>query len=110
MFVITDSIGCIITNNDPISSSIPNSFKLGQNYPNPFNPTTRINYSVPVSGLVNLQIFDITGRLIQTLVNEVKNPGSYIVEFNANTLSSGTYFYRLEGHNFVETKKMLLIK
>lgn len=110
MFVITDSIGCIITNNDPISSSTPNSFKLGQNYPNPFNPTTRINYSVPVSGLVNLQIFDITGRLIQTLVNEVKNPGSYIVEFNASTLSSGTYFYRLEGHNFVETKKMLLIK
>lgn len=110
MFVLTDSVDCSLVGNDPVSSVIPSSFKLGQNYPNPFNPTTRINYSVPVSGLVKLKIFDITGRLIQTLVNEVKNPGSYLVEFNASSLSSGTYFYRLEGHNFTETKKMLLIK
>jgi hypothetical protein len=110
LFAITDSVDCLPSNTDPITSTIPSSFKLGQNYPNPFNPSTRINYSVPVSGLVQLQIFDITGRLISTIVNEVKNPGSYMIEFNATTLSSGTYFYRLEGHNFVETKKMLLIK
>jgi len=110
LFCLTDSIGCIITGNNNFTSEIPESYFLSQNYPNPFNPVTKINYSVPVTGFVSLKVYDITGRLMSVIVNEVKSPGYYTVDFNGNSLSSGVYFYKLEGINFSQTKKMILIK
>jgi hypothetical protein len=96
-----------ISNN---GGNVPNEYSLGQNYPNPFNPTTNIKFSVPNNGLVKIVIFDILGRQVGTLLNEVKTAGNYTVDFDASNLSSGAYFYRLEAGNFTETKKMLLVK
>jgi hypothetical protein len=84
--------------------------KLNNNYPNPFNPITKISYSIEKAGLVKLKIYDILGREIKTLVNEIKNPGEYIAEFNGSSLSSGVYFYRIECNGFIAIKKMVLIK
>jgi hypothetical protein len=96
-------------------SEIVNNYKLSQNYPNPFNPTTRFNYSLPTAANVTLKIYDILGREVQQLVNGFNPAGSYIVEFNASTLSSGVYFYKLEaygtnGTRFSDTKRMMLIQ
>jgi carboxypeptidase T len=88
----------------------PNKFELEQNYPNPFNPTTQINYSIAKEGLVKITIYDLLGREVKTLINEVKTPGFYAVDFDGANLSSGIYFYRMESNNFVDTKKMTLIK
>ncbi len=91
-------------------ASIPGEYSLKQNYPNPFNPATKISYTIPVSGLVTLKVYDILGKEIANLVNEFKNAGNYNVIFNASNLSSGVYFYRLESGNFVETKRMSFLK
>lgn len=90
--------------------AIPGKVELQQNYPNPFNPSTSIEYSVPRTGLVTLQVFDISGRLIQTLINEQKSTGTYSVYFNASNLASGLYIYRLRVGSNIITKKMTLIK
>jgi len=92
------------------NTEIPGAFELSQNYPNPFNPTTNIKFSIPQSGLVTLKVYDVAGKEIASLVNEVKSAGNYIVGFNASNLPSGAYFYRLETNSFTETKKMMLIK
>ena len=93
------------------------NFSLAQNYPNPFNPSTKIEYSIPHSSLVTLKVYDILGREVATLVNAEKQAGVYKVNFDGNGLSSGVYFYRIEATpvggqsgNFVETKKLVLIK
>jgi len=88
----------------------PTEYSLLQNYPNPFNPATTINYQIPKSGLVTIMIYDILGREVKTLVNEVKNPGKYKIEFNGSNLSSGIYFCRLKAENYISTKKMILLK
>lgn len=90
----------------------PSDFSLSQNYPNPFNPTTVINYSLAKSEFVSLKIYDLLGNEVATLINEEKPAGNYNAEFPAHkfNLSSGTYFYRLQAGNFVETKKMILLK
>jgi hypothetical protein len=89
---------------------IPNYYSLGQNYPNPFNPATVIIFTLPESQNVKLIVFDILGREVKTLINEVRSPGIYEVNFDASSLSSGVYFYRLITDNFTDTKKMLMIK
>jgi len=89
---------------------MPATFKLEQNYPNPFNPTTTINYSVANSGFVKIKVYDVLGKEVATLVNENKPAGNYKIEFNASRLVSGVYFYRIFAENFVETKKMILMK
>jgi Arylsulfotransferase (ASST)/Cep192 domain 4/Secretion system C-terminal sorting domain len=88
----------------------PKDFTLSQNYPNPFNPVSKIKYSVSHSSLVKLQVFDILGKEVSTLVNEEQSPGSYEVEINGTNLASGIYFYRLIAGSFSATKKMLLLK
>jgi len=88
----------------------PITFRLSQNYPNPFNPTTKINYALPKQGFVTLKIYDITGREIQTLVNEFKQSGYYSIDFNGSSLSSGVYFYKIQSGDFVSVKRMVLIK
>lgn len=91
-------------------SGMPTRFELSQNYPNPFNPSTQIKFSVPKEGFVNIKVFDVLGREVRTLVNEVKKPGYYSVDFDGANLSSGFYFYRMETSSYVETKKMMLLK
>jgi len=88
----------------------PNEFILSQNYPNPFNPNTTINYSLPKQSNVKIKVYNILGKEILTLVNENKPQGNYSVEFNANNLSSGVYFYILSTGQFTQVKKMILIK
>jgi len=90
--------------------TLPGQFSLEQNYPNPFNPSTTINFSIPASGLVTLKVFNVLGSEVATLVNEQKEPGSYEVSFNANNYSAGIYFYNIQAGNFVETRKMILLK
>lgn len=91
-------------------NEVPAAFSLSQNYPNPFNPVTSIKFNIPVTGLVKLSVFDITGREVATLVNNEMNAGIYTADFDASNLSSGIYFYRLTSGNFNETKKMILVK
>ncbi len=97
-----------------VSIGVPERFSLSQNYPNPFNPSTKISFDIPSGGFVSLKIYDISGREVASLVNEVKTAGYYTVDFNASNLSSGAYYYKLslnsDGKNFTETKKMLLLK
>ena len=118
-------IGCVI-NSDTLGYIVnvekddlhqPEKYYLYQNYPNPFNPMTRINYQIPQDGKVNLKIYDILGNEVKTLLDEHKYAGRYEVEFNASTLPSGVYFYQLratsgksQAGDFVETKKMILMK
>ena len=93
-----------------ISSEIPKEYKLYQNYPNPFNPVTKISYSIPKPGLVKITVYNILGQEVKVLVNEFKKEGNYLVEFNGSSLSSGIYFYRIQAGNFIQTKRMVLIK
>lgn len=89
---------------------IPQEFSLSQNYPNPFNPSTQINYSLPESGNVRLIIYDILGREVAKIIDQFQSTGSYSIDFNAEELSSGIYFYRLIAGSFITTKKMILLK
>jgi len=83
---------------------------LSQNYPNPFNPTTTIKYQIPQSSNVKIEVFDILGRVVKILANEQKAAGRYEIKFDASSLASGIYYYRIKANEFIQTKKMLLIK
>ncbi|MFZ1323396.1 MAG: T9SS type A sorting domain-containing protein [Ignavibacteria bacterium] len=93
-----------------VGIGIPDKYSLSQNYPNPFNPSTKISYDLPVDGMVSLKLFDMTGREVASIVNEVQNAGYYTVNFNASSLSSGVYFYTISSNNFIATKKLMLVK
>ena len=93
-----------------IGGEVPSAFSLSQNYPNPFNPTTNIKFDVPKSGNVKLNVYDMSGKVVQELVNTALNAGAYSILLNAVNLSSGTYFYRLESEGYTDTKKLVLIK
>jgi len=107
-----------VTGIQPISNEIPVSFKLYQNYPNPFNSKSKIKFQIPKMGDVKLEIFDVLGREITTLVNEALKPGTYEAEWDGQDYPSGVYFYRLEampdgrqaGNEFLETRKLVLLK
>jgi hypothetical protein len=88
----------------------PMEFALQQNYPNPFNPATSINFTLPTSSLVNLQVYNLQGQEVATLINENLSSGAHTVSFDASQLSSGVYIYRIQAGEFMQTKKMMLIK
>lgn len=88
----------------------PKEYFLSQNYPNPFNPSTKIAYEIPFQEVVKLRVYDILGNMVTTLINQEKPAGSYEVEFNTSSLSSGIYFYTLQAGNFMETRKMVFLK
>ena len=88
----------------------PKTFTLEQNYPNPFNPTTTIQFSLNTASPVKLTVFDILGQEVATLVNEYKSVASHKVQWRANTMPSGVYYYRLEADGFSKTHKMVLMK
>jgi hypothetical protein len=101
--------GMISNVQDPITN-IPDAFKLEQNYPNPFNPSTTITFNIPKANIVELKVYDILGREVANLVSGFKQPGVYRVDFDASGLSSGVYVYRLKAGDFLESKKMTLLK
>jgi hypothetical protein len=90
--------------------AFPNLYYLMQNYPNPFNPSTTIEFDLPKASEVRIEVYNIAGQKIQTLLNTKMSAGSHQVEFNAQNLSSGVYFYRIESGEFQDVKKMILIK
>jgi len=104
------SIAVLYTGISEENEILPDKYELSQNYPNPFNPVTTIKYQIPERGFVMLIVYDVLGKEIATLANEEKTVGIHQVEFDASSLSSGVYFYRLRSGSFVETKKMLLMK
>jgi hypothetical protein len=93
-----------------ITLAVPTNFAVEQNYPNPFNPTTSIQYQVSGTSNVTLKIYDVLGKEVATLVNETKVPGKYEVKFDGSNLSSGIYFYKLTAGDFIQTKKLILMK
>ena len=119
VFNIKRTIQKIYNNNYQIDSttsivdkhlSVSSNYLLYQNYPNPFNPITKIKYSLPLSDNVQIKVYDILGREIKTLLNEYKQAGTYDIEFDANNLISGVYFYSIQAGNYTATKKLILIK
>ncbi len=102
----TNGTGTSIKANDQIATD----YKLQQNYPNPFNPSTKIEYSIPQSGYVTLKIYDVLGNEIYSLVNGFMNAGNYVADFNASSLTSGVYFYKLQAGSFSKVNKMMLVK
>jgi len=98
-----------------VDIAIPDVFALAQNYPNPFNPSTKIDFSLAVDSKVSLKVFDVLGQEVATLISSDLVAGSHNVDFNAASLNSGVYFYRIEatgidGTNFTNVKKMILTK
>jgi len=94
----------------PYSNTLPDGYSLSQNYPNPFNPVTNIQFTVPMSGLVKLVIYNSQGKEVETIVNTELSPGTYNADWNASEYPSGVYFYKITAGSFTETKRMVLIK
>ncbi len=115
-WMIIDSIGVYeynengIVNVEKRISKRSTNFKLYDNYPNPFNPSTTISFNIPVASKINLEIYNVLGKQIKTLINKEMNPGNYKINFNAENLPSGIYFYKLISGPYTETKKMILLK
>lgn len=110
---VTGNVNVQLTAVEEQRNHIPLRFELLQNYPNPFNPSTKIAFIIPVGtghAPSVLKVYDVLGREVATLVNEVKGPGSYEVTWDATGVASGVYFYRLEAGNFVQTKKLVLLR
>jgi hypothetical protein len=99
-----------ITTDVESNPKLPQRFALEQNYPNPFNPSTSIKYQIPSTNFVTLMVYDVLGREVATLVNEVKQPGTYMAQWDTSGVASGVYFYRMSTGSFVSTKRMLLMK
>ncbi|HWA07224.1 MAG TPA: T9SS type A sorting domain-containing protein, partial [Ignavibacteria bacterium] len=93
-----------------ISTEIPKEYKLYQNFPNPFNPTTNINFDIIRNGNVRIIVYDLLGREVETLVNQDMSPGRYKLDFNAVNYASGMYIYKIMSSDFVDVKKMLIVK
>jgi hypothetical protein len=85
-------------------------YRLGKAYPNPFNPVTTISYAIPEVSLVTINVLDLSGRKIETLVQETCSPGKYQIEWNASSYSSGVYFIKMESANYTNVRKVLLVK
>ncbi len=96
--------------NGEVEVGVPNKFDMSQNYPNPFNPVTKINFDLPENGLVNIRLYDMLGREVAVIVNEVRSAGYHTVQFDASKLSSGVYFYKMNAGKFSGVKKMSIIK
>jgi hypothetical protein len=96
--------------NNLMNGSIPTEFSLSQNYPNPFNPSTTIRFSIPIHGLVSLRVIDMLGKEVATLVSEEMAAGTFTISWNASSLASGVYFYRLQCGSFLETKKLVVLR
>jgi hypothetical protein len=104
------TIDPIITGVEGNISAVPTEYQMYQNYPNPFNPVTNIKFDVPKSGLIKIKIFDLTGKLVDVLVNGEMKAGSYEVKWNGTNYASGIYFYKFESVDYTKVERMVLIK
>lgn len=104
------SKGTLLVGIEPVSNIVPDKFELKQNYPNPFNPNTTIEFSIARNSIVKLAVYDALGREVNSLLNSELKAGEYSLNFSAADLPSGTYFYKLSTGDFVQTKKMILVK
>jgi hypothetical protein len=93
-----------------LADALPQAYGLGQNYPNPFNPTTEIAFALPEAAHVTLEIYNVLGQRVATLVDDFREAGTYTVNWDASSQSSGIYLYRLQTGQFIETRKMILLK
>ena len=100
----------MITSVEKISTDAPTHFSLGQNYPNPFNPSTVIQYDLPVAGHVTLVVYDMLGHVVAKLVDELQSAGTFNARWDGSGAANGVYFYRLQARDFVQTKKMIVVK
>jgi len=103
-------INKLMVSGSGIGDMIPDVFALEQNYPNPFNPSTTIKFAVPQDSRVNLVVFNILGEKVAKLINQEMKAGYHQIEFDASHYASGVYFYSITAGDFVETKKMVLMK
>ncbi|MEA3499961.1 MAG: T9SS type A sorting domain-containing protein, partial [Candidatus Marinimicrobia bacterium] len=103
--IVIDTVSTSIS-----EKNIPNDFTLKQNYPNPFNPQTTIEYSLLQKEFVNLQVFNLKGQLVKTLISKQQEIGNYSVIFDGSNFASGIYFYRIEAGEYSNTKKLVLMK
>jgi len=108
--ILLDASGTSVLVDVKKEIELPENYSLSQNYPNPFNPSTSISYQIPNEGFVSLKVYDVIGNEIITLVNEEKTPGTYEVFFDGSDLPSGIYFYCIKAGEFVQTKKLVLLK
>ena len=108
--IFVDSVGTISSLENETDDRTIRSYELSQNYPNPFNPSTTIQFALPQAAFVSLEVFNIVGERVDVLVSQELNSGQYNYTWNGLTLTSGVYFYRLQAGNFVETRKMILLK
>jgi hypothetical protein len=110
IFVVDDlSFGPATGTND-LPNGLPKAFRLEQNYPNPFNPTTNIVYNVPEQSHVTMKVFDVLGREVAVVIDQLQSAGRYKAVFDASALTSGVYFYRLTAGSYVQTNRMLLLR
>lgn len=109
-YVLLKTVNSGITFVNDEESKIPTDFYISQNYPNPFNPVTKIRYEIPTRSNVNISVFNILGELVSVLVNEVQEPKTYEIKFDASLLPSGVYIYRINSENYTHSQKMVLIK
>ena len=93
-----------------VPGQVPSAYRLAQNFPNPFNPSTQIQFALPKTTYVTLEIYNVMGEQITTLVDETRQAGYYSEQFDADGLASGFYVYRLQAGEFVDTKKLLLLR
>jgi len=106
----THSVDTATVSINQISSFVPAEYRIYQNYPNPFNPSTNIKFDVPDNSNIRLAVYDITGKEMEVLYNGKLTPGSYEFKWDASKFASGVYFYRMQSQDFIETRRMLLIK
>ena len=105
--VVGNAIDSYVVN---IYDEIPDTYSLGKAYPNPFNPSTNIKFSIAEDGYTNISVYNLNGRKIEDLINDYKSSGNYQVEWNANNVSSGVYFIKMDANGFSSTQKIMLIK
>jgi hypothetical protein len=93
-----------------VKENNPKTFSLSQNYPNPFNPTTRIKYSVPQDGYISLKVYNLLGQEVTKIFEGFQHAGSYVILFDGSKLASGVYLYQLKANNYLQTRKLILLK
>ena len=106
----SNEVSIVITGIHEEEGEIPTKYSIDQNYPNPFNPTTKIKFSLPKTTLTTIIICDLLGREIMTLVNKVLQAGFHEINIDSNNLPSGIYLYRIQSGEFIQSKKMILMK
>jgi len=107
---VGETFVCNPTDVNTVPGDLPETYALNQNYPNPFNPNTEINFDIPTRSHTTLKVYNILGQEVETLVDEELSQGRYVAEWDASMYSSGIYFYKLNSEDFVDTKKMVLVK